>query len=40
MTKALGQVSKKTEKFTNSNEVLLVLGWRTGAHREDCIDIQ
>jgi hypothetical protein len=25
-----------TEKFTGLNKVLLVLGWRTGAHREDC----
>ena len=25
----------KTEKFTGPNKVLLVLGERTGAHRED-----
>ena len=25
----------KTEKFTGPNKVLLVLGQRTGAHRED-----
>jgi hypothetical protein len=26
----------KTEKFTVRNKVLLVLGWRTSAHHEDC----
>jgi len=28
---------KKTETFTGPNKVLLVLGWRTGAHLDDCI---
>jgi hypothetical protein len=28
---------KKPEKFTCPNKGLLVLGWGTGAHREDCI---
>jgi len=27
----------KIEKFTGPNKVLLVLGWRTGGHREDCV---
>jgi hypothetical protein len=27
----------KTEKFSCSNKVLPVLGWKTGAHREDCL---
>lgn len=26
-----------TEKFTGQNKILLVLGWRTGAHQEDCM---
>jgi hypothetical protein len=29
----------KTEKCIRSNKVLLVLGWRTGAHREDWEDV-
>ena len=31
-------VLKKTEKFTGPNKVLLVLGLKIGAHREDCQD--
>jgi len=30
---------KQTEKFTSPNKVLLVLGQRTGAHREDWVGI-
>ena len=29
-------VKKKNEKFTDPNKVLLVLGLRICAHREDC----
>jgi hypothetical protein len=33
----LWQGELKTEKFISSNKVLLVLGRRTGAHREDWV---
>ena len=31
------QSSKGKFEFTGPNKVLLVLAWRTGTHREDCI---
>ena len=31
--------SPKKKKNTDPNKVLLVLGWMTGAHCEDCGDI-
>ena len=34
-----GSPRKKKKKNTDPNKVLLVLGWMTGAHCEDCGDI-
>ena len=29
----------KTDKFTGPNKVLLILGQRTCAHRDDCLEL-
>ena len=30
----------KTDKFTGPNKVLLILGQRTCAHRDDCLELK